>query len=180
MPAACPAATRSNNGWPPEERATNDRVDLPQAREVCPTTTRRLVVAAFWLWRAQAAVCGIRLPAALEQRLARSGLWGALVLGALIDTVMSPCATPTLVALAFTGSGATFGASMWWGAMLLLAYGVGHSALLLVAGAMPGAATAMMRRFDAVQGWLPGRRSFAALLAVAGLWRVIQGLRIVG
>lgn len=140
-----------------------------------------VIVAAFWLWRAQAAACGIRLPAALEQRLARSGLWGALVLGALIGTVMSPCATPALVAaLAFTGSGATFGASMWWGAMLLLAYGVGHSALLLVAGAMPGAATAMMRRFDAVQGWLPGRRSFAALLAVAGLWWVIQGLRIVG
>jgi len=136
-----------------------------------------VMAAAVWSWRAQAVSCGFRLPQALEQRLARSGLAGALVLGALIGTVMSPCATPALAAaLALAGSGTAFGASMWWGAALLLAYGIGHSALLLVAGAMPGAATAMVRRFDAVQGWLPGRRSFAALLAVAGLWWVLQGL----
>jgi cytochrome c-type biogenesis protein len=109
--------------------------------------------------------------------LARSGLWGAGVLGALISTVMSPRATPGLAAaLALAGSGAAFGTSMWWGAALLLAYGIGHSALLLVAGAMPGAATAMVRRSDAMQVWLPGRRSFAALLALLGLWWVLQGL----
>ncbi len=136
-----------------------------------------VMAAAVWLWRSQATACGFRLPAVVEQRLARSGLWGALVLGALIGTVMSPCATPALAAaLALASSGATFGASMWWGAALLLAYGIGHSALLLVAGAMPGAATTMARRFDAVQAWLPGRRSFAALLALAGLWWVLQGL----
>jgi len=134
-----------------------------------------VIAAAVWLWRSPAAACGIRLPAALEQRLARSGLWGALVLGALIGTVMSPCATPALAA-ALAGSGGAFGASMWWGAALLLAYGIGHSALLLVAGAMPGAASALMRRFASVQAWLPGRRSFAVLLAVAGSWWMAQGL----
>lgn len=138
-----------------------------------------VMAAAVSLWRAQADGCGIQMPAAMAQRLARSGLWGALALGALIGTVMSPCATPALAAaLAVAGSGTLFGASMWWGAALLLAYGTGHSALLLVAGAMPGAATTMVRHFDAVQGWLPGRRSFAALLALAGLWWVLQGLGI--
>jgi cytochrome c biogenesis protein CcdA len=113
-------------------------------------------------------------------RLARSGLWG-VVLGVLVGTVMSPCAMPALAAaLALAGSGATFGASMWWGTALLLAYGIGHCALLLVAGAVPGAATAMVRRFDAIQAWLPGRRSFAALLALAGLWWVLQGLGVGG
>lgn len=140
-----------------------------------------VIAAAVWLWRSQVGACGIRLPVPLERHLARSGLWGALVLGALIGTVMSPCATPALAAaLALAGSGATFGASMWWGAALLLAYGIGHSALLLAAGAMPGAAAAMVRRFDSVQGWLPGRRCFAALLALAGLWWVLQGLGVVG
>jgi cytochrome c biogenesis protein CcdA len=138
-----------------------------------------VMVAAVWVGLTQAASCGVRLPVALEQRLARSGVVGALVLGALIGTVMSPCATPALAAaLALAGSGSAFGASMGWGAALLLAYGIGHSALLLVAGAMPGAATAMMRRFDDVQGCLPGRRSFAALLVLAGLWWVLQGLGI--
>lgn len=140
-----------------------------------------VIAAAGWLWRAPAATCGWRLPAAWQQGLARSGAWGALLLGALIGTVMSPCATPALAAaLALAGSGAAFGSSMWWGAALLLAYGVGHSALLLVAGAMPGAATSMIRRVDALQRWLPGQRSFAMLLALAGLWWVLQGAGIVG
>jgi cytochrome c-type biogenesis protein len=132
---------------------------------------------AVWLWRSQAATCGVSLPAALQLRLAASGLWGAVLLGALIGTVMSPCATPALAAaLALAGSGSAFGVSMWWGAALLLAYGIGHSLLLGVAGAMPGAATALMRRFDTAARWLPGRRAFAVLLALAGLWWVAQGL----
>lgn len=135
-----------------------------------------VIAAALWLWRSQAAARGIHLPAALEHRLARSGLWGAVVLGALIGTVMSPCATPALAAaLALAGSGTAFGASMWWGAALLLAYGIGHSVLLLTAGAMPGTASALVRRFASAQAWLPGRRSFALLLAAAGCWWVWQG-----
>ena len=136
-----------------------------------------VIAAAAWLWRAQAAGCGLRWPVALELRLARSGTWGAVLLGALVGTVMSPCATPALAAaLAVAGSGAAFGASTAWGAALLLAYGGGHSTLLLVAGAMPGAASALVRRFDAAQRWLPGRRAFAVLLALAGLWWVATGL----
>jgi cytochrome c biogenesis protein CcdA len=135
-----------------------------------------IVALAVGLWRSRPG-CGVTLPAAWQRRLAASGLWGAVLLGGLIGTVMSPCATPALAAaLALAGSGSVFGASMWSGAALLLAYGIGHSALLLVAGAMPGAATALMRRFASPAPWLPGRRAFAALLALAGLWWVAQGL----
>jgi len=136
-----------------------------------------VIGAGVWLGRSQVTACGLTRPAALQQRLVRSGLWGAALLGGLIGTVMSPCATPALaMALALAGSGGAFGAPMGWGAALLLACGVGHGALLLLAGAMPGATSALMRRFAAAQAWLPGRRSFAALLALAGLWGVAQGL----
>ena len=102
---------------------------------------------------------------------------GAAVLGALIGTVMSPCATPALAAaLALAGSGALFGMSMLWGAALLLAYGLGHSVLLLVAGAMPSAASALARRFAPFQAWIPGRRAFALVMFAAGLWWIAQGL----
>jgi cytochrome c biogenesis protein CcdA len=134
---------------------------------------------AVMLWRYGPASCGLRLPVALERRLAQSGLWGATVLGALIGTVMSPCATPALgAALALAGSGALFGASMAWGAALLLAYGLGHSTLLLVAGAMPSAASALARRFAPFEAWIPGRRVFALVMLAAGLWWVAQGLGI--
>ncbi len=133
---------------------------------------------AVWLWRAGSA-CSIGLPSALQHRLASTGLWGAAVLGALIGTVMSPCATPALgAALAVAGSGAALGASMWWGAALLLAYGIGHSALLLLAGAMPSAANAMIARFSRWDAWLPGHRTFAAVMLLAGAWWVIQGLEL--
>lgn len=131
---------------------------------------------AVWLWRADSA-CSIGMPSGLQKYLARSGLWGAVVLGALIGTVMSPCATPALgAALAIAGSGAALGASMLWGAALLLAYGIGHSALLLLAGAMPSAASAMIARFSRWDAWLPGRRVFASVMLLAGGWWVAQGL----
>ncbi len=139
-----------------------------------------VVAAAVWLWRSEAAACGLQLPSAWQQRLSRSGLWGALLLGALIGTVMSPCATPALAAaLALAGSGSVLGESMWWGAGMLLAYGIGHSVLLLAAGAMPGATTALMQRFASAQRWLPGRRSFSILLGAAGVWWIAQGLGFV-
>lgn len=134
---------------------------------------------ALWLWRADAACRRPGLPAWWQQRLAHSGYWGALVLGALIGTVMSPCATPALgAALTLAGSGSALGASTLWGAALLLAYGLGHSALLLLAGAVPSAASAMIARLARWEAWLPGRRVFAALMLLAGLWWVGQGFGI--
>jgi cytochrome c biogenesis protein CcdA len=133
--------------------------------------------AAVALWRADPASCGLHLPEGMQARLARSGLGGSAVLGALIGTVMSPCATPALAAaLALAGSGALFGQSMLWGAALLLAYGLGHSALLLLAGAMPSAASALAREFAPYQAWIPGRRTFALVMFAAGLWWIAQGL----
>lgn len=131
---------------------------------------------AIWAWRAGSS-CSIGMPQALQQHLARSGLWGAVVLGALIGTVMSPCATPALgAALAIAGSGGALGASMAWGAALLLAYGLGHSVLLLLAGAMPSAASALIARFSRWDAWLPGRPMFSLVILLAGLWWVAQGL----
>jgi cytochrome c-type biogenesis protein len=133
-----------------------------------------LVVVGLGVWlffSAPASSCGMGANPALQRRLAGAGVSGALLLGALLGTVMSPCATPALAAaLALVGSGAFDEGGTWQGAALLAAYGLGHSALLLVAGALPGTAQAMLQRVAPMQRWLPGRRVFAALLAGAGLW----------
>lgn len=131
----------------------------------------------LWLWFGQAATCRLGLSPAMQQRLAGAGVPGGLMLGALLGTVMSPCATPALAAaLTLAGSGALGDGSTWQGAALLAAYGLGHSALLLVAGALPATAQALMQRIEPLQRWLPGRRLFAALLVGAGGWWVSQAL----
>ena len=115
------------------------------------------------------------LPFRLQHRLAGSGWLGALVLGALLGTVMTPCASPALAAaLVWAGSGGAFGESMWFGAALLAAYGLGHSLLVLAAGASPSAAQALMTRLNSGARWLPGKRSFALLMVGAGGWLALQ------
>lgn len=136
-----------------------------------------LVALGFWLWLGPGAFGGIGLSAPMQRRLAGAGLPGAALLGALLGTAMSPCATPALAAaLALAGTGALSDGSTWQGAALLAVYGLGHSALLLVAGALPGVAQALARRVEPLQRWLPGRRSFAALLVGAGGWWVMQAI----
>lgn len=137
-----------------------------------------IVAAGFYIWLAAPAT-GWQMPAAWRTRLSGAGLLGAFVLGALISTVMSPCATPVLaVALAVAGAGAAFGESMWWGAALLLAYAAGHGVLLFVAGGLPSGAGALLARSRRLEPSLPGRRFFSALLVLAGLWWVLAGLEL--
>ncbi len=58
--------------------------------------------------------------------------------------------------------------SVWLGAAMLLAYGLGQSVLLLVAGIPPVQAQQLLFRVDGVKHWLPGRRTFAAIMVLAG------------
>ena len=120
---------------------------------------------------------GWHLPLALQRMLKGSGVVGALVVGALLGTVMTPCATPALAAaLALAGSGSAADGNVMHGASLLAAYGVGHSALLLVAGPSPTLAAALANRAGAWARWVPGRRSFGGVVMLAGAWFVVQAL----
>jgi cytochrome c biogenesis protein CcdA len=135
---------------------------------------------ALWLIWGNSAVCQVSLSLRWQQAFANSGFTGALVLGALIGTVMSPCSTPALVAaLALAGSGSLLDDSVWLGAAMLLAYGLGHGVLLFLAGAVPALTTSWLRRTSAWQAWMPGRRIFGLILAAAGLWWVAQGIGMV-
>ncbi|MDD5393205.1 MAG: cytochrome c biogenesis protein CcdA [Thiothrix sp.] len=136
-----------------------------------------LVAAALWLGLRPAQSCGLSLPVGIQQKFAHSGTWGAIVLGGLIGTVLSPCATPALAAvLTLVSTGSWLGASLWWGMLLLLVYGIGHSILLFVAGAMPATANTLIRQIAQYDHWLPGRRTFAMILLLAGSWWVWQGI----
>lgn len=71
----------------------------------------------------------------------QKGIWGALAVGMLGAIFSTPCSTPILAAM-LTYVSAT-GASIFYGAILLLSYAIGHSLLLVIAGSSLGFVNAL-------------------------------------
>ena len=103
------------------------------------------------------------------------GLLGALVLGLLFGIVSAPCAAPILVVLLTYLSGS--GASVAWGGTLLLVYALGHSVLILIAGASMGAARQLIenKRATRVLDFL--RRGAGAAIVLVGVYFAYRGLQ---
>lgn len=79
--------------------------------------------------------------AGLTSKVTHKGWLGAVLLGALFGIVSAPCAVPVLaVILAYMAKGG----SMAYGGILLFAYAVGHSVLIVIAGTSFGAAQALL------------------------------------
>lgn len=93
----------------------------------------------------------------MKYRPEATGFVGALVLGMLFGLVASPCATPVLAVIL---SAAAAQGSPWFGAVLLLAYALGHGLPLLIIGCAAGAATRLQRlgpaleRLQRASGWV--------------------------
>lgn len=121
------------------------------------------------------AICPSVVQGWMEQHLKGAGLWGALALGAMTGTVLTPCATPVLgAALALAGSGGVNSGGVLTGALMLLAYAIGRSPLLLLAGLAPQSLGALAQRLGPLEHLLPGQRTFSAIMVTAGLWLIFQ------
>jgi cytochrome c biogenesis protein CcdA len=101
------------------------------------------------------------------------GIVGALLLGLLFGLVSAPCAGPILIVLLTYLAGS--GASVTWGATLLLVYALGHSVLILVAGTSMGAARALIenRNANRVLGVL--RLAAGVVIIAVGLYFAFRG-----
>ncbi len=102
------------------------------------------------------------------------GLLGALVLGLLFGVVSAPCAAPILVVLLTYLAGS--GASIPYGGMLLLVYGLGHSVLILLAGTSMGAARALIENKKATRTLDVLRRAAGVLIILVGGYFAYRGL----
>ncbi|MBK9128444.1 MAG: cytochrome c biogenesis protein CcdA [Phycisphaerales bacterium] len=135
-----------------------------------------LVPATWWKFIA-AAVClimGLHLLGALRFTLPvpanikprQKGFIGALLLGLLFGVISMPCAGPVLGALIVVTP--LYGVA--FGAMLLVAYSLGHCGLVLVGGTSIG----VVQRLADSRGWTLGTdllRRFAGVLIIAvGVW----------
>jgi cytochrome c biogenesis protein CcdA len=103
------------------------------------------------------------------------GVFGALVLGALFGLVSAPCAAPILVVLLTYLAGA--GASLAYGAFLLLVYGLGHSVLILIAGTSMGAARTLIENRNATLALGILRRVAGLAVVLVGAYFAFQALK---
>lgn len=108
----------------------------------------------------------IPIPAPRGIQPKQKGFIGALLLGLLFGLVSLPCAGPVLLALlaAVPLKGAAFGA------ILLVAYSLGHCGLVLAGGTSMG----LVQRMADSKGWNRGmdilRRLAGLLIIGVGLW----------
>ena len=143
-------------------------------------------VSAVWNW-VVAAVCvimglhlagviNVPMPSlAVRVQPRTRGVFGALVLGALFGLVSAPCAAPILVVLLTYLAGA--GASLAYGALLLLLYGLGHSVLILIAGTSMGAARTLIENKNATRALEILRRGAGLAVVLVGAYFAVQALR---
>jgi cytochrome c biogenesis protein CcdA len=143
-------------------------------------------VSAVWNW-VVAAVCvimglhlagviNVPMPSLAGRVQPRTrGVFGALVLGALFGLVSAPCAAPILVVLLTYLAGA--GASLAYGALLLLVYGLGHSVLILIAGTSMGAARTLIENKNATRALGILRRGAGLAVVLVGAYFAVQALR---
>ena len=142
-------------------------------------------ISSIWNW-VVAGVClimGLHLagllpftiPMPFEIKPTRTGVVGALVLGLLFGVVSAPCAAPLLIVLLTYLAGS--GASVPYGALLLLVYGLGHSVLILAAGTSMGAARKLIesRNVTRATEWM--RRGAGVLVALVGGYFGYRGFK---
>ncbi len=103
----------------------------------------------------------------------KTGLVGALVLGMLFGTVLSPCASPVLAVILTL---AAVQQKVAYGSSLLFAYALGQGTLIILAGTFTG----VLENFLASKGSQVGvslQKTAGGLLLLAGLYMLYQGVQ---
>jgi cytochrome c-type biogenesis protein len=103
----------------------------------------------------------------------RTGLIGALILGALFGLVLSPCASPVLAVILTL---AAVKGEVAYGSTLLFAYALGQGTLILVAGTFTGVIESYLQSKSAKVGAMI-QKAAGGLIFFAGCYILFQGIR---
>ena len=102
------------------------------------------------------------------------GYVGALLLGLLFGLVSAPCAGPILIVLLTYLAGS--GASVPYGALLLVVYAFGHSVLILAAGTSMGAARKLIESKRVTRATDLMRRAAGGAIVLVGVYFAYKAL----
>lgn len=91
-------------------------------------------------------ILNIDLPGLKAMPERKGGVLGSFGVGLLFGLVASPCATPVLAVLMTYVAGQ---GTLWYGALLLFVYGLGHGLPLIIAGTF----TAVLKSLPRLQKW---------------------------
>jgi cytochrome c-type biogenesis protein len=103
----------------------------------------------------------------------RTGLIGALILGALFGLVLSPCASPVLAVILTV---AAVQGHVAYGSTLLFAYALGQGTLILLAGTFTGVIENFLQSKSARVGTVL-QKAAGGLIFFAGCYILFQGIR---
>jgi cytochrome c-type biogenesis protein len=103
----------------------------------------------------------------------RTGLIGALILGALFGLVLSPCASPVLAVILTV---AAVQGHVAYGSTLLFAYALGQGTLILLAGTFTGVIENFLQSKNARLG-IVLQKAAGGLIFFAGCYILFQGIR---
>lgn len=103
----------------------------------------------------------------------RTGLVGALILGALFGLVLSPCASSVLAVILTL---AAVQGKVVYGSTLLFAYALGQGTLILLAGTFTGVIESYLQSKSAKVGTML-QKAAGGLIFFAGCYIFFQGIR---
>ena len=103
----------------------------------------------------------------------RTGLIGALILGALFGLVLSPCASPVLAVILTL---AAVQGKVVYGSTLLFAYALGQGSLIILAGTVTGVINNFLQSRGAKAGAVL-QQAAGGLLFFAGAYIFFQGIQ---
>jgi cytochrome c-type biogenesis protein len=103
----------------------------------------------------------------------RTGLVGALILGALFGLVLSPCASPVLAVILTL---AAVKGEVAYGSTLLFAYALGQGTLIILAGTFTGVIESFLQSKGAKFGTIM-QQAAGFLIFFVGAYIFFQGMR---
>ncbi|MCX8062987.1 MAG: cytochrome c biogenesis protein CcdA [Anaerolineales bacterium] len=114
-------------------------------------------------------VITLPLPSAVQPGIQRKGLVAALILGLVFGVAMGPCSfayMAPMLAVTFRLAAA----NLSYGIMLLMFYGVGHCAVIVLAGTFAGMVQHYLNWNERSRGAIILKKTCGLLVIIAGLW----------
>jgi len=111
----------------------------------------------------------VEIPGLSGVKMKKRGLWAAFILGLIFGIALGPCTfayMAPIIAMTFS----TAGKGVLFGALLMLAYGIGHCLVIVLAGTFTGVLQRYLDWTQKSKGTLILKRVCGVLIIIGGIY----------